>query len=136
MINEIIDNIYIGTWNDAKLYQSNFTIFTVAWDSPYKSQNHLYGLVDGGNEPHPDDRRIFFSAVEDLITTREKENKLILVHCMSGMSRAPSVVAGYIIYKYKLNTTDSLQLIKNVRPVINPALKFIKLLNEAEIKYQ
>ncbi len=138
MINEIIDNIYIGSWSDAHKYNNEFEVFTVAWDSPYKSPNHFYKIIDGGNDPLPETRELYFNAVKDLITTRERsdKNRKILVHCMSGMSRAPSVVAAYIIYKYNLNTTNSLQYIKNIRPIINPANSFIKLLNEFEIKKQ
>lgn len=134
MLNEIIDNIYIGTWNDALSHHNEFITFTVAWDSPYKG-NYFYKIIDGGNEPLPETRELYFNAVSDLIKLKENNiNSRILVHCMSGMSRAPSVVAGYIITKYDLTPQDAIQYIKNIRPIINPANAFILLLYELKRK--
>jgi protein-tyrosine phosphatase len=134
MINEIIDNIYIGTWNDARNYSNEYIIFTVAWDSPFIG-THFYRLIDGGNEPLPETRKLYFDAVSDLIKLRETDSSKILVHCVSGMSRAPSVVAGYLIYKYNLTPTDAIQYIKNIRPIIHPANAFIQLINEVKGYY-
>jgi adenine-specific DNA methylase len=136
MITEIVDNIFIGTWTDALLYHNEYLIFTVAWNSPYRG-TYFYELVDCENEPSLETKELFFTAVSDLIKLRaiEYQDRKIMVQCNYGISRSPSVVAGYLIYKYNLKATDALQLIKNTRSIVNPANSFKILLQELEIKY-
>jgi len=133
MIHEIIDNIYIGSWQDAREYEKEFIVLTVAWDSPYKNNYYFYQLIDGENKPSDSTRDLFNSSVRKLIELRkENEYKKILVHCVSGQSRAPAVVAGYIIKKYKISSMDALDYIKSLRNIIKPSNGFIELLKELE----
>lgn len=128
MINKIIDEIYIGDWHDATRNVKEFTdIYTVAFDSPFKG-NHFYPLVD---DIYPDNKRLLHDAISDLMSTREKNEGRILVHCVAGFSRSVSVVAGYIIIKYNYNVVeDVLGYIKNIRPLANPVYELVKLLKE------
>lgn len=129
MINKIIDEIYIGDWQDAARHVKEFIdIYTVAFDSPFKG-NHFYPLVDG---TYPDNKRLLYNAISDLMSTREKNEGRILVHCVSGFSRSVSVVAGYIITKYNYGVEDALGYIKNIRPLANPVYELFKLLKECE----
>lgn len=133
MINHIIDNIWIGNWQDAKRNEKNFSdIFTVAFDSPYKRDNeHFYSLVDGH---HEENYIKLVHSICDLVETRvrRKESDKILVHCVSGFSRAVTVVAGYIITIYSMSLGDTLEYLKNIRPLANPNIELVKLLKEYE----
>lgn len=127
MINEITDDIYIGDWQDATRHAEKFTdIFTVAFDSHFKG-NHFYPLVDGKSS---DNKRLLYDAIFDLISTRKKNEGKILVHCVSGISRSVSVVAGYIMTKYDYSVEDALGYIKDIRPLANPVYDLVKLLKE------
>lgn len=137
MIHEIIDNIYIGNWRDAsdcEEYNSEFIIFTVAEDSKYKNDKYFYKLIDGGDDIDEPTKVEFLKALNDLTETRNKEPKeqKILVHCIQGISRSSSVIAGYIIKKYNIKAVNALQYIKSIKYEINPAPKFIKMLNGLE----
>lgn len=132
MLNKIIDDIYIGDWQDAKRHVKEFIdIYTVAFDSPFKG-NHFYPLVDGG---YPDNKRLLYNAISDLISTREKNEGKILVHCVSGFSRSVSVVGGYIVLTKNNSVEDALGYIKNIRPLANPVYELIKLLKELQVRY-
>lgn len=133
MINNIIDNIWIGDWQDAKRHEKSFSdIFTVAFDSPYKrDKEHFYSLVDGH---HEENYIKLVYAICDLVETRvsRKDSDKILVHCVSGFSRAVTVVAGYMINIYSISLEDTLMYIKNMRPLSNPNTELVKLLKEYE----
>ena len=133
MINHIIDNIFIGDWQDAKYHHKEFDeIFTVAKDSPFIG-NHYYPLVDG---PYPDNERLLTNAIDDLLEIRNKDwrlNKMILVHCISGISRSTIVVAGYMVRKGQVYTVeDALYHIKKIRPLANPVPELVRLLEKYE----
>ena len=52
----------------------------------------------------------------------------IFVHCAAGMSRSPTIVIAYLMWKKKLPLNDAINFVKNKRPVISPNLNFIKQL--------
>jgi len=128
MIQLIIDNIYIGNWQDAQYHQREFKeIFTVAKDSPFVC-NHFYGLVDGS---YPENEKMLNFAIVDLIETRLQNKEKILVHCVSGVSRSTTVVAGYMIAK-GYTTEDAIEYIKNIRSIANIVPELVRLLKKYE----
>lgn len=131
MIQHIIDNIYIGDWDEAKHAHEKeefVDILTVAKDSPFIG-NHFYPLVDG---PYPENGKLLTNAINDLLEIREDDwrfNKKILVHCVCGFSRSVIVVAGYMVRMGCANTIeDALYYIKKIRPLANPAPELVELL--------
>ena len=127
MIQEIIDNIYIGDWQDAVRFEREFSdIFTVAFDSQYKG-NHFYPLLDG---PYSDNELTLIYAIYDLIETRRKLNnkEKILVHCIAGISRSPAVIIGYMMIVYGYDVDDALSYVKRIRVMANPVPELMILL--------
>lgn len=133
MINHIIDNIFVGDWQDAKYHQKEFDeIFTVAKDSPFIG-NHFYPMIDG---PYTENETLLSNAINDLSEIRNNDwrlNKVILVHCISGISRSTIVVAGYMVKKGFVNAVDdALYHIKKIRPLANPVPELVRLLEKYE----
>lgn len=52
-------------------------------------------------------------------------NQKILVHCMAGVSRSPSVVAYYLMKKYHTDLSNALKFIRKRRTIINPNKSFM-----------
>jgi protein-tyrosine phosphatase len=57
-----------------------------------------------------------------------KEKGNILIHCLAGVSRSPTIVAAYLMYKRKWRYKQALALIKQTRPFVNPNPGFIEQL--------
>lgn len=75
-------------------------------------------------------------AIEFIDEAIEKGN--ILVHCLAGVSRSPTIVAAYLMYKKKLRYKEALAIIKQTRPFVNPNPGFIeqlKLFKEMGYKF-
>lgn len=52
----------------------------------------------------------------------------VLVHCHAGISRSSTIVAAYLMYSKNLDTEAALEMIKNVRPNIEPNQNFLRQL--------
>ena len=63
--------------------------------------------------------------IEDAI----KSNGKILIHCMEGVSRSPTILAGYLMWKYGYECETALKLIKDKRESIDINFGFIIQLN-------
>src|SRR3989338_1764488 len=61
-----------------------------------------------------------------------KKRGCILVHCYSGISRSPSMVAAFIMHHFKLDVENSLKYIRKRRKEICPNSGFVSQLYEFE----
>ena len=52
----------------------------------------------------------------------------VLVHCMAGISRSVTIVAAYIVRKFKKTSEEALGQIRRKRSIINPNEGFIRQL--------
>ena len=128
MIQHIIDNIWIGDWQDAKKYWREFDkIFTVAKDSPFIGE-YYYPMIDGS---YSENERLLYRAIFDLVTYRSNNMGNVLVHCISGISRSTTVIAGYMINKGYI-TDDAIEYIKTIRPSAEPVPELVRLLKKYE----
>lgn len=106
-----------------------YTIYTVAFDSPFKGDYYYY-IRDGGDTDYTE----LLRAILNLYSIRQDNTKKILVHCV-GYSRSTIVVAGYLMRKYKMKTHNAIDFIKTKRDIgnnPNPGLVEL-LLNSKEL---
>ncbi|EUC65419.1 tyrosine-phosphatase [Rhizoctonia solani AG-3 Rhs1AP] len=59
----------------------------------------------------------------------------VLIHCMAGMSRSATIAAAYIMYSQGLDPTGALELIREVRPTIQPNPSFLHQLEVFHAAY-
>ena len=69
----------------------------------------------------------------DFIDASINNNNAVYVHCYWGLMRSATVIAGYLIKKYKLTTEESIGIIKEQRPKalvsfynFNDVLKYVE----------
>lgn len=63
---------------------------------------------------------------------RSEPRGCVYVHCGAGISRAPTSVACYVMWKLGVPAATALQLIRRVRPAIRPNLGFVSQLKAWE----
>jgi protein-tyrosine phosphatase len=56
----------------------------------------------------------------------------ILVHCIQGISRSPSIVIAYLMISCGQSLYDAYHYVKQNRPIINPNSSFMEGLSELE----
>ena len=65
-----------------------------------------------------------------------KEDKRIYIHCYWGLMRSATVVAGYLIYKYRLSKEEAIHIVKEQRPLaLSSMYNFNEVLDFLEKKY-
>lgn len=71
--------------------------------------------------------------VTNLIEKYLANNKGVLIHCIFGIQRSATIVAAYLMKKYKLNKYDAIKMIKSHRRItFLHYIKYSKLLSKYE----
>lgn len=68
----------------------------------------------------------------DIIEQVRLQQGRIFVHCNAGISRAPSVVIGYMMRHQAITFSEALALVQRQRPVVKPNEGFIRQLESIE----
>ena len=150
-ISQITDNIFTGGYLVAKdftfLLNNNFTHVIncsrgSSMESPndelIKSQNYekspsiKYLPIFLRDDPGADIINCFFKAIDFIEFDIQKYNKKILIHCIEGISRAPAIIAGYLMWKEQLKTQEAINLIKSKRNCVDINVGFIIQLHKWE----
>ena len=74
----------------------------------------------------------FFHPLFDYVEKVLAQGKNILIHCVAGAHRAGTTGTAWLMYKNKLGAKDAIKLAKQMRPIINPYMGFIKQLAKLE----
>jgi protein-tyrosine phosphatase len=142
-LSQITDNIYTSGYLVAKdmtfLLDNQFTHVIncsrgSSMESPndeiVKSQNYekspaiKYLPIFLRDDPGADIINCFFKAIDFIERKNDKKNKKILIHCIEGISRAPAIIVGYLMWKDNLTTEKAIELIKSKRKCVHINLGF------------
>lgn len=74
----------------------------------------------------------YFSKAVQFIDAAHSKGGSVLVHCVAGVSRSPTIIAAYLIHHYWMSTDEALAHIRTVRPFIEPKRAFVAQLREWE----
>ena len=147
-ISKITDNIYISGYligkNISYLKNNNFThvINCSLGSTMFDQQDELLSKFEfkkAGIKYLPiflrDAPEIYiiahlFKIINFIESDKETNNKKILFHCVEGISRAPAMATGYLIWKENMSVSDAIELIKSKRECVEINLGFIIQLNK------
>ena len=151
-LSKITDNIYTSGYLIAKdipfLLKNNFThVINCSRGSSMETSNDEVSDANNYNkspsikylpiflrdDPGADLIKCFFQTI-DFIEREDESNKSkkILIHCIEGISRAPALIAGYLMWKQNIKTENAIEFIKSKRKCIDINLGFIIQLHKWE----
>ena len=129
----ITDCLYLGDAKiskDLNLLQSvGIThIICLAGKSMFES-NFIYHKAHFKDKQDSDMLELLPSIFDflDNVISQNKNNK-IFIHCMAGMSRSPSIVMAYLMYKFELTLKESYVYVINKRSCTRPNFVFLQQL--------
>ncbi len=131
--NHIIENIYLSNYKKAQdeeyLKNNDFThIINCAPSSKnftsVKFQEFQYLNIDIKDEPGYDLSSVIFNFIEFVERNNMKIGSRILVHCFEGISRGPSLIASYIMWKNKWSFEQSYEYVKSKRSCVDINIGF------------
>ncbi|XP_030065576.1 dual specificity protein phosphatase 19 [Microcaecilia unicolor] len=72
----------------------------------------------------------YFPECFDFIEQAKVQDGVVLVHCNAGVSRAASVVIGFLMHTEGLSFAEAFSLVKNARPAVCPNPGFMEQLRK------
>jgi len=132
---EIVDGLWLGaasaTYSKQFMEKCEITsvlsILQVEYKVPVK--NHFQIFCDDLDESPLIEH---FDKTFEFIELALSNNGKILVHCMAGVSRSPTVVTAYLMRKRKLSFEDAFAIVKAKRDCVGPNDGFMKQLQRYE----
>ena len=138
-IDQITETIFLGNidaaFNKKKLKQLGIKkVLTVmsAFGNHYSPHEFIHKSIDVDD----DFRTNIICHFKECIFFIEGKDK-IFVHCAAGMSRSPTIVIAYIMWKRKLRLNEAIKFVKEKRSIISPNDNFmnqLKIFEELLIK--
>ena len=151
-LSKLTENIYTSGYLVAKdipfLLKNNFThVINCSRGSSMESPNDQSSEANNydkspsikylpiflRDDPGADIINCFFQTI-DFIESKEESNKpkKILIHCIEGISRAPALISGYLMWKQNLKTQNAIDFVKSKRKCVDINLGFIIQLHKWE----
>jgi len=135
----IMPNLYLGNINGANnidfLQKNNISSIVncsneIKFHEYFNDKNTFRLSIDDNKEP--DNMKKFqeniFNAIK-FIDNEINKKRVILVHCYYGLMRSATVIASYLIFKYKMSVNDAIEFLKKKNKMIfNSSYNFIEIL--------
>lgn len=132
----ILSHLYLGSQEDAlsgaTLKQLGITnVLNVSISCPrpefIADANFLRISVNDG---HAAKIRPFFDVAYRFIEKCRKANTKVIIHCLAGISRSPTLAIAYLMKHMNLRSDDAYKFVKDRRQTISPNFNFLGQLYE------
>jgi protein-tyrosine phosphatase len=142
--NHIINEIYLSGYQKGSDYEflkkNNIThIINCAATSknftPVIYDDFTYLSLDIKDEPGFDIFFYIYQCIDFIENANNKNHRKILIHCYEGVSRAPTILSAYLIWKYNYERDYVIKLLKDKRPCVDINMGFLYQL-ERWIEYR
>ncbi len=139
----ILDHIFLGSEQRAAdldfLTTNNITRVLVIGGQIDKffegDPRFTYHVVPIADETSANIRQHFeecFKFIEKRLNDWGDEEGNLLIHCVAGMSRSPTITIAYLMQKYGLPLAEAYNYVKQKRPIIEPNAGFMEQLRKFE----
>lgn len=82
------------------------------------------------NDTPEDQICVYFKDVSDVLEQCVMGGKRVLIHCLGGVSRSPTLVCAYLMKSCHLGWKESLTFVQGKRTCVNPNFGFLAQLEE------
>jgi len=118
-----MERLYIGDWQDARDASAPGLVkVTVAKESPFVG-DYYYPLIDAEDQSN---ESLLGDAIQKVAELHD-DDRTVVVHCVSGISRSCAVVIGYLMMR-GMTYNASYDLVRKARPAMNPEQDLVRLL--------
>ncbi|XP_076467255.1 uncharacterized protein LOC143298310 [Babylonia areolata] len=134
----ILPFLYLGSSQDALSLETaqingiNY-ILNVSTNCPrpaYVQEGHFHRIPIGDN--YSEKILPFFPEAFQFLDKVHEANGCVLVHCLAGISRSPTLAIAYIMKHMRMSSDEAYRYVKDKRPTISPNFNFLGQLLEYE----
>lgn len=118
MINEIIPRLHLCGWGDISQSQeedANVFVVNCTKDLPLYHDGVRVSVDDSGRMEDIQKLLTFLPDIVQTIDDKLRQGKTVIVHCLAGQQRSPTVVAAYLMWKKKITPTEAIAEVKAKR---------------------
>ncbi|CAC5379693.1 DUSP [Mytilus coruscus] len=134
----ILPFLYLGSYRDAisqDIIQVNdisyiLNVSTTCPQPPFIQEGHFFRIPV--NDNYSAKMLPFFEEAFQFIDKIREANGCVLIHCLAGISRSPTLAIAYIMKHLKMSSDDAYRYVKDKRPTISPNFNFLGQLLEYE----
>lgn len=134
----ILPFLYLGSYRDAisqDTIQVNdisyiLNVSTTCPQPPFIQEGHFFRIPV--NDNYSAKMLPFFDEAFQFIEKIRESNGCVLIHCLAGISRSPTLAIAYIMKHLKMSSDDAYRYVKDKRPTISPNFNFLGQLLEFE----
>ncbi|XP_063402913.1 uncharacterized protein LOC134686959 [Mytilus trossulus] len=134
----ILPFLYLGSYRDAisqDTIQVNdisyiLNVSTTCPQPPFIQEGHFFRIPV--NDNYSAKMLPFFDEAFQFIDKIRESNGCVLIHCLAGISRSPTLAIAYIMKHLKMSSDDAYRYVKDKRPTISPNFNFLGQLLEFE----
>ncbi|XP_050035477.1 dual specificity protein phosphatase 18 [Dermacentor andersoni] len=102
-------------------------------DMPIGADNIEFLRVRVDDSPYFD-MSVYFDPMSEHIHNVHMRGGRVLVHCMAGASRSPTLCLAYLMKYHRMRLRDAFRYLKSRRPVVHPNNGFFRQLIDYEIQ--
>lgn len=114
---EIIPKLYLSAYHDIQVDTPDAFIVNCTKDLPMQTtRNYRLAVDDDGNKNSLDTMFLKFPEVTDRIHEELQNGHTVIVHCLAGQQRSPSVVAAYLMTYHKYTLEEAVRHIRSQKP--------------------
>jgi protein-tyrosine phosphatase len=130
---EVLPNLYISTYNTVRLSRDEFFQVNCTKDLPMVRENGFRIAID--DDPFEVDNmlRQLYTVVEIIDEELHIHGRKVVVHCLAAVSRSPSVICAYLMWKLRIPLRDAIRYVRKVR---KEAFSFSMNFREALERYE
>jgi protein-tyrosine phosphatase len=133
---KILNFLYLGSEEDALCYETmkalnitNVINVSISCMKPsFISDAHFLRI--SVNDGYAAKILPFFDIAFKFIEKCRKSNSKVLIHCLAGISRSPTLAIAYLMKHSNLKLDDAYKFVKDRRTTISPNFNFLGQLNE------
>lgn len=110
---EILPNLYLSSFQEVQVDADTFLV-NCTKDLPMKCSNGVRIAVDDDMSREAlYGMLLALPGVVDEIEYQRKRNKRVVVHCLAGQQRSPTVVAAYLVAKHGYDLKDAIRYVRS-----------------------
>lgn len=134
---QVVEGIFLGSRycasNRALLRKLNVThVLSVGPLRPLFPQDFFYKVLDDVMDFEGENLLRFFEECFEFIMAARQRGGAVLVHCVAGVSRSPTITIAYLMREHHLTAEQALLLVRKKHPILAPNAGFLKQLQVFE----